>query len=54
MVNGARQSGLSISETTDLLGFSHATISKVYPVWPEKEKISSGQKSEILWAKTLF
>ncbi len=38
MVVGARRAGLSISETTDLLGFSHTTISRVYR---EKEKISS-------------
>ncbi len=41
MVVGARQAGLSISETADLLGFSHATISRVYRELSEKEKISS-------------
>ncbi len=30
MVVGARQTGLNISETADLLGFSHTTISRVY------------------------
>ncbi len=30
MVVGARRAGLSMSETTDLLGFSLATISGVY------------------------
>ncbi len=30
MVVGARRSGLSISTTADLLGFSHTTISRVY------------------------
>jgi len=41
MVVGARWVGLSISETTDLLGFSHTTISRVCREWCEKEKISS-------------
>ncbi len=41
MVVGVRRAGLSISETADLLGFSHTTISRVYWEWTEKEKISS-------------
>ncbi len=36
-----RRAGLSISKTSDLLGFSHTTISTVYREWSEKEKISS-------------
>uniref|UniRef100_A0A9J7XG80 Tc1-like transposase DDE domain-containing protein n=1 Tax=Cyprinus carpio carpio TaxID=630221 RepID=A0A9J7XG80_CYPCA len=41
MVVGARQGGLSISKTADLLGFSHTTISRAYRESSEKEKISS-------------
>ncbi len=41
MVVDARRTGLSISETADLLGFSLTTISRVYRERFEKEKISS-------------
>ncbi len=36
-----RRADLSISQTADLLKFSHTTISRVYREWSEKEKISS-------------
>lgn len=42
MIVGARLAGLIISETANL-GFSCATISRVYREWYEKEKISSAQ-----------
>ncbi len=35
---GARRAGLSISQTTDLLGFSHTTISRVTENGPKKRK----------------
>ena len=45
MTAGGRQGGLSISETADLLEFSHTTVSRVYSEWCEKnEETSSGQQ----------
>ncbi len=44
VVLDARRAGLSISETADLLGFSHRNISRVYREWFNKYKISKWQK----------
>ncbi len=49
---GARRSGLSISETADLLEFSRTTISRVYREWSEKEKKSS--ERQLYGRKCLF
>ena len=46
MVVGARQGGLSISETADLLEFSRKTVSRVCREWCEKEKPSSEHQFE--------
>ncbi len=48
MVVGVRRAGLSISETADILVFSHTTISRVYREWSKKEKISSERQ---LWGR---
>ena len=47
MIVGARLAGLSNSETANL-GFSCATISRVYREWSEKEKISSELQFSVL------
>lgn len=41
---GGKQAAPGISETADLLGVSHTTISSVSRQWFEKEKTSSEQQ----------
>ena len=44
MFVGARQGGLNISETADLLGFSRTTVSRFCTEWCKKQKASSEQQ----------
>lgn len=48
IVVGARQAGINISQTVDLLGISYTIISKVYREW---ENI---QGATILWRKMFW
>ena len=50
MIVGARCAGSSISETAGLLGFSHTTVSRVYPRMEQQTK--NIQSVPVLWAKT--
>ena len=49
MIVGARQAGLSISETADLLGFLHTTVSSLVRM---VQKTKSIQWATVLWTKT--
>ena len=48
MIVGARQGGLSISETADLLGFTHTTVSRVCREMARKEKAAVCMSSTVL------
>lgn len=48
VVAGDRQIGLSVSETADLLGFSHAAISKVHRV---QSKTTEDMLAAVQWEK---
>ena len=41
MVVGARRTGLIVSRTATLLGFSHSTVSRVYQEWSTTIRTSS-------------
>lgn len=51
MIVGARRIDLSISESVDLLGFSHTDISRGYGEYPKKEKI---HWAAVLWKKISY
>ncbi|TRY54695.1 hypothetical protein DNTS_031230 [Danionella cerebrum] len=44
MIVGARRAGFSISDAAELLGFSRATVCRVYRDWAEKDKTSSDRQ----------
>lgn len=52
MIVGVRPTGLSISITTDLLGFSHITVSGAYTELCNEEK--NIQRGTVLWMETPY
>lgn len=54
LCTSARLAGLSITETTDILGFSETTISRDCREWTDKEKRKYLVSSRSLFENVMF